>query len=52
MPTWDAVTESEPALRIRLNGDEFDRALVAIADFVDLKSPYTLGHARSRTSRP
>ena len=47
MPTWDAVIESEPALRIRLNGDEFDRALVAIADFVDLKSPYTLGHARA-----
>jgi HD-GYP domain-containing protein (c-di-GMP phosphodiesterase class II) len=28
-------------------GDEFDGALLAIADFVDLKSPYTLGHARA-----
>jgi HD-GYP domain-containing protein (c-di-GMP phosphodiesterase class II) len=45
--TWDAVIEAEPALRIQLTGDEFDRALVAIADFVDLKSPYTLGHARA-----
>ena len=26
---------------------EFDAALLAIADFVDLKSPYTLGHARA-----
>ena len=46
-PTWDAVIEAEPALRIRLTGDEFDRALVAIANFVDLKSPYTLGHAHA-----
>ena len=27
---------------------EFDAALDAIADFVDLKSPYTLGHSRRR----
>ncbi len=27
--------------------DELDAALLAIADFVDLKSPYTLGHARA-----
>ena len=26
---------------------EFDRALEAIANFVDLKSPYTLGHSRA-----
>ena len=26
---------------------EFDAALLAIANFVDLKSPYTLGHARA-----
>src|SRR5262249_23322525 len=30
-----------------LTGEGFDRALRAIADFVDLKSPYTLGHARA-----
>ena len=45
--TWNAVIEAEPALRVTLAGDDFDRALLAIADFVDLKSPYTLGHARA-----
>ena len=30
-----------------LSDDEFDAALAAIADFVDLKSPYTLGHSRA-----
>ena len=43
--TWTAVIDAEPALRVTLTGDDFDRALRAIADFVDLKSPYTLGHA-------
>ncbi len=46
-PTWDAVIGAEPALGVLLSDAEFDRALLAIADFVDLKSPYTLGHARA-----
>ena len=46
-PTWDAVIGAEPALGVLLSEEEFDRALLAIADFVDLKSPYTLGHARA-----
>ena len=45
--TWDAVIGAEPALGVLLSQAEFDRALLAIADFVDLKSPYTLGHARA-----
>jgi HD-GYP domain-containing protein (c-di-GMP phosphodiesterase class II) len=45
--TWDAVIGSEPALAVSLTEERFDRALTAIADFVDLKSPYTLGHARA-----
>ena len=45
--TWDAVIAAEPALAVRLDGEDFDAALLAIADFVDLKSPYTLGHARA-----
>ena len=45
--TWDAVIGAEPALGVLLSEAEFDRALLAIADFVDLKSPYTLGHARA-----
>ena len=45
--TWDSVIDAEPSLRVTVAGDDFDRALLAIADFVDLKSPYTLGHARA-----
>jgi HD-GYP domain-containing protein (c-di-GMP phosphodiesterase class II)/DNA-binding CsgD family transcriptional regulator len=41
------VIDAEPALRVTVSGDGFDAALLAIADFVDLKSPYTLGHARA-----
>lgn len=44
--TWEAVIGAEPALAVRLSDEGFDQALVAVADFVDLKSPYTLGHAR------
>jgi HD-GYP domain-containing protein (c-di-GMP phosphodiesterase class II) len=45
--SWDAVLDSEPSLIVRLSSDECDAALAAIARFVDLKSPYTLGHSRS-----
>ena len=45
--TWDAVIEAEPALAVVLSAERFDAALLAIANFVDLKSPYTLGHARA-----
>jgi HD-GYP domain-containing protein (c-di-GMP phosphodiesterase class II) len=45
--TWDAVVDAEPALRRRLQGSAVDAALAAVADFVDLKSPYTLGHSRA-----
>jgi response regulator RpfG family c-di-GMP phosphodiesterase len=45
--TWEAVIEAEPALAVVLSGERFDEALEAIANFVDLKSPYTLGHSRA-----
>ena len=45
--TWNTVIDAEPALRVTLSGAAFDQALLALADFVDLKSPYTLGHARA-----
>ena len=45
--SWDTVIRSEPALRPRLNGEALDESLGAVADFVDLKSPYTLGHSRA-----
>ena len=41
------MIEAEPALAIMLSGERFDAALLAVADFVDLKSPYFLGHARA-----
>ena len=43
---WAAVIDAEPALAIRLSDAEFDGALEAIADFTDVKSPYTIGHSR------
>jgi len=43
--TWDAVIAAEPALAMMASGDEFDSKLFAIATFVDLKSPYMLGHS-------
>ena len=44
--TWGAVIAEEPGLSTWLSGSEFDAALEAIADFVDVKSPYTIGHSR------
>src|SRR3954471_6861543 len=44
--TWDAVIAAEPMLAVVLSGDRLDRALVALADFIDIKSPYFLGHSR------
>jgi HD-GYP domain-containing protein (c-di-GMP phosphodiesterase class II) len=42
---WDAVIGAEPALAIVLSGEGFDGALGAIANFVDVKSPFVLGHS-------
>ena len=44
--TWRAVMAAEPAHGIRLGDEQFDSALEAIADFTDVKSPYTIGHSR------
>jgi HD-GYP domain-containing protein (c-di-GMP phosphodiesterase class II) len=45
--SWDTVINAEPALMVVLDAGQFDAALTAIANFVDLKSPYFLGHARA-----
>jgi HD-GYP domain-containing protein (c-di-GMP phosphodiesterase class II) len=45
--TWESVIDAEPSLGVELTTESFDAALLAIANFVDLKSPYTLGHART-----
>ena len=44
--SWEAVVAAEPALRAVLTHQEFDAVLEALADYTDLKSPYTIGHSR------
>ena len=48
---WDAAIAAEPVLAERMSGVELDDALAAIADFADLKSPYTTGHSRGVAER-
>jgi HD-GYP domain-containing protein (c-di-GMP phosphodiesterase class II) len=43
---WDAILDAEPVLSRRVSGAELDDVLLAIADLVDLKSPYLAGHSR------
>jgi HD-GYP domain-containing protein (c-di-GMP phosphodiesterase class II) len=43
---WDAVLELEPEPRRVLDGEALDDALTVAADFIDLKSPYMVGHSR------
>jgi HD-GYP domain-containing protein (c-di-GMP phosphodiesterase class II) len=43
--TWDAVIAAEPALAVLVSDEELDAKLCAVANFVDLKSPYMLGHS-------
>jgi HD-GYP domain-containing protein (c-di-GMP phosphodiesterase class II) len=43
---WDAVLELEPEPRRVLDGEALDDALAVAADFIDLKSPYMVGHSR------
>ena len=43
---WDAVLALEPEPRRLLEGDAIDDALALAADFIDLKSPYMIGHSR------
>jgi HD-GYP domain-containing protein (c-di-GMP phosphodiesterase class II) len=44
-PSWEAVLAIEPGPRAALTELELDTACRAMADFADLKSPYTLGHS-------
>jgi HD-GYP domain-containing protein (c-di-GMP phosphodiesterase class II) len=44
---WDAVVDGEPAPVIEVDDARLDEVLTAFADFVDLKSPWFLGHSRT-----
>ena len=44
--SWDRVIASEPQLERELSRSDFEAVLQAVADFTDLKSPYTFGHSR------
>src|SRR5215475_6517903 len=43
---WDAVLDAEPQLSRTVEGAELDGVLEAMADLVDVKSPYLAGHSR------
>jgi HD-GYP domain-containing protein (c-di-GMP phosphodiesterase class II) len=43
---WGAMTGAEQASRYLLADERLDAALEAVADFVDVKSPFTIGHSR------
>jgi HD-GYP domain-containing protein (c-di-GMP phosphodiesterase class II) len=43
---WDAVLGTEPELSRQVSGAGLDQVLEAMADLVDLKSPYLAGHSR------
>src|SRR5262249_17253731 len=45
--SWDDLIAADPALRPALTGAATAAALEAVADFADLKSPYTAGHSRA-----
>jgi HD-GYP domain-containing protein (c-di-GMP phosphodiesterase class II) len=44
-PSWEMVLALEPGPRQVLTDEQFDTACQALADFADIKSPYTLGHS-------
>ncbi len=44
--SWGTVIAAQPVLDTELRESELDAALGAVADFADLKSPWTIGHSR------
>ncbi len=43
---WEIILAEEPGGPVYLSEEQFDNACEVIADFTDLKSPYTIGHSR------
>ena len=44
-PTWDSVMALEPGTHRSLSAAQFNQACQAMADFVDIKMPFTIGHS-------
>jgi HD-GYP domain-containing protein (c-di-GMP phosphodiesterase class II)/DNA-binding CsgD family transcriptional regulator len=44
---WNSVLSIEPGSRTTLTNAALDDACMVLADFVDIKSPYTVGHSRA-----
>lgn len=44
--SWESVLALEPEPHARLSEPEFEEACLALADFTDIKSPFTFGHSR------
>ena len=45
--SWDTIIAAEPQLALLVPAGRFDEVLEAVGDFTDLKSPFTIGHARA-----
>jgi HD-GYP domain-containing protein (c-di-GMP phosphodiesterase class II) len=45
--TWEQVLALEPEPHIPLSEAQFDAACLAAADFIDLKTPWSVGHSRA-----
>lgn len=45
--SWDAVLALEPEPHALMSEAELDAACLAMADYADLKSPYSVGHSRA-----
>jgi HD-GYP domain-containing protein (c-di-GMP phosphodiesterase class II) len=45
--SWQQVLDAEPEPRVMLAANEIEQTLCAVADFCDLKSPFTSTHSRS-----
>ena len=48
---WTRVLEAEPEPRTLVGESRLDSVLEVFADFVDVKSPFTLGHSRGVAAR-
>lgn len=47
LSSWPGVLALEPPPHVILSEQELDDACLAMADFADIKSPYTAGHSRA-----